>query len=161
MSHRPGLTLSSSLLLAVVAFAVAGCAQRPFLRADGPARSQGVAVALVSQDCVTDYDPDTATMDLLDLRLRVQVRNDAPAPVTCHPEAIRLLAAGEIFGPDEADQPAVIGPGASRMVGVHFVQRTGSVCNEPMSLSLDHVVALQNRDLPLAPRSFVATDSDL
>lgn len=141
-----------------------GCADRPFVRADAPASSEGVTVALVGQKCGREawYE----NYDVLDLDMVVRVTNASPLPVQVIPAQMRLLARGNSATPRASrpkweDSPVELAPNSTRDVNVHFQRWGNAKCNEEMQLSVDRAMEMSGRDLALRPLSFVATPSDV
>jgi hypothetical protein len=154
--------VSSLVALSLVGFA--GCADRPFVRADAPAASEGVIVALVGQKCGREawYD----NYDVLDLDMVVRITNTSQVPVEVLPAQMRLLARGNSPTPRASrpkweDAPVALAPNSTRDVSVHFQRWGNAKCNQEMQLSVDRAMEMSGRNLAVRPLSFVAAPSDV
>jgi hypothetical protein len=142
-----------------------GCADggRPFVRTDGPSTSGGVTVALIDQQCARRTW--ARVMDVLDLRVSVQVTNASAAPITVAPQEFRLLAAGNLpvadaTPPEGRLAPVVVPPGGAVPVELHFRRVSYARCNQDMQLSAVGAVEMAGRALNLRPISFIAERTD-
>jgi hypothetical protein len=156
------MKLPVAVVLSLVGFA--GCADRPFVRTDPPAASEGVTVALVGQKCGREawYE----NYDVLDLDVVVRVTNTSPLPVEVIPAQMRLLARGNaatprLSRPKWEDSPVQLAPNATTDVNVHFQRWGNARCDQQMQLSLDHSMEISGRDVAIRPLSFVAARSDV
>jgi hypothetical protein len=151
------------VIVALSLIGFAGCADRPFVRTDAPATSEGVTVALVGQKCGREawYE----NYDVLDLDMVVRVTNASPLPVEVVPAQMRLLARGNSATPRASrpkweDAPVQLAPNATTDVNVHFQRWGNAKCDQEMQLSVDRAMEISGRDLSLRPLSFVAAPSD-
>jgi hypothetical protein len=142
-----------ALLAVGASWASIACGDRTFVRADPPATSGGVTVALAGQKCRRRVRHDQN--GLLDLYLEVNVSNAGPAPVTIVPASLSLVLRGDASLPHDSDAPSTLPPGASSRVRVHYIAWSNARCNEPMSLSLAGALPA-----PPAPLGFVPEASD-
>lgn len=157
---RIGFIFTSTLAMTSM-LAAAGCASRPFVVSDPPARAGNVSVALVDQQCDRRNDPNWSYADLLSLDMRVRVSNSSGSNLRFDPHQVRLLADGAARTPRNADAPAMVPPGASRLFAVHFFERDDNLaCNVPMALAIDGAATMGSNPLPLSPLSFVASRRD-
>jgi hypothetical protein len=124
-------------LLAVVA--VAGCGDRPFLRADPPVTSGGFSVALVGQRCRRRVRRDQN--GILDLELAMRVENRDAAPFELVPAQIELRVRSDAALPDGHGVPLRLDAHEGTVVRVHFHAWSNARCDEPMSLSLAGALA--------------------
>jgi len=149
-------------IVAVQSFGLAACMSKPFVRTDGPARDRGISVALVSQSCDRENDPNWSYADILGLDVKISVANSGSAAITFDPAQTALSAGGRSQPPLRSDAAAAIPPGASRTFVVHFLERNGDLaCNVPMALSLDRAVRLDGAPVTLQPISFLASNDDI
>ena len=157
--------MRSSLARAIVAvqmFGLAGCVSKPFVRTDGPVRERDVSVALVSQSCDRESDPNWSYADMLGLDVKLSVANSGAAAVTFDPAQTALTAGGRSERPRRSDSAAAIPPGASKTFVVHFLERNGDLaCNVPMALSLDRAVTRDGAPVTFQPISFLASNDDI
>ena len=120
--------MRNSLARAIVAvqlFGLAACMSEPFVRTDGPARGRGISVALVSQSCDRENDPNWSYADILGLDVKISVANSGAGAITFDPAQTALSAGGRSQPPRRSDAAAAIPPGASRTFVVHFLERNG------------------------------------
>jgi hypothetical protein len=153
-----GAAMKEPLVILAVAAVVAGCADRPFLRAEPPVEQDGVTVSLAGQRCGRRTRHDLN--DVLDLVLAVRVTNTGPAPVTIVPTRFLLVAGGEATAPDGAAGPMELSPGEGRQGHVHYHQWGSARCNSAMTLALADAVERGGEPLPLPPLTFVPEGSD-
>jgi hypothetical protein len=154
------------LSMAVVTlFGVAGCASagRPFVRTDGPSTSNGVTVALVDQDCARRTW--ARALDVLVVRIDVQVTNASAEPITVAPQEFRLLAAGNMpvadaTPPEGRPAPLPVLPGGAVPLELHFRRYGFAKCNQDMQLSAAGAVEMAGHGLNLRPISFLAERTD-
>ena len=130
-SNPPGIVLSLAALCGV------GCLTNPFVRIDRPVEIRGVVVALVDQTCRDHSDSKPPYSDLLDLRLTIRGRNTGLANATFDLAGIRLIADGMTLTPHESTGAAIIRPGSSRDLDVHFVGSGALACDKPMAIALN------------------------
>jgi hypothetical protein len=137
-----------------VAAAVAACGDRPFVRADPPATSAGVTVALAGQRCRRRVRHDQN--GILDLELALRVTNGGPASITIVPARLSLVVRGDVAEPDEHDAPFSLAPGATAPVRIHYRPWINARCDEPMAVSLDAALSAPT----LRPLIFTPEASD-
>jgi hypothetical protein len=134
-----------------VAAAAAGCADRPFLRADPPVTNGGVTVALAGQQCRRRVRHDQN--GILDLVLAVSVTNAGLTPVTVDPAHLTLVVRGDASRPDDHDAPFTLAPGRSSLTRAHFHAWSDAKCTEPMTLTLEGVLPTPPRSLSFIPEA--------
>jgi hypothetical protein len=157
-----------TLILAIAVASLcglAGCASsgRPFVRTDGPSTSNGVTVALVDQECARRTW--ARAMDVLVVRLDVQVTNASAEPITVTPQEFRLLAAGSMpvadaTAPEGRLAPMPLLPGGAVPLQLHFRRYGYARCNQDMQLSAAGAVQMAGHALNLRPISFLAERTD-
>jgi hypothetical protein len=141
--------------LVVTTALAAGCADRPFLRADPPVASGGVSAALVGQRCRRRVRHDQN--GILDLVLALRVTNAGPAPLSIVPARLLLHVGSDTAQPDDFDAPFTLPPGGGAPLRVHFRAWSNAACPETLGVSFEGAISGQT----LRPLSFVPEASDV
>lgn len=154
MSH------SAVTLTCLAAPLIIGCAHTPPQFTSGPTlAASGVSVALVSQACDQNKDPDFWGNDLVELSVDLSLRNPTPQPVTIYRDRIRVLAPDGIAARTvtwKASEPIQLASAESVTIPLRFMNRGSLTCDGPLAMDLDTSIVANDKPLRLPPIRFVA-----
>jgi len=152
--------MSNVTLTSLAAALTLGCAHYPPQYTSGPAvAANGVSVALVSQTCDQNKDPDFWGDDLVFLSVDLSFSNPTPRPITVYRSRIRVLAPDGIRASTmtwNASKPIRLAPSETRVVPLVFSNRGSLDCNVPLAIDLDGSIDTGNQTENLPPIHFVA-----
>jgi hypothetical protein len=127
---------------------------------DDPVRAEGVTLALDDHECEFADNSESGDEPTLDLDLVFHVINDAGTRVTIHPGRISLTVRGRSYPPDAFNRDVTLRPRSQRDFHAHFSYDGDVSCAANMAVTVDHVVDIDGRDLPLRPLTFQPSDQD-
>lgn len=139
------------VLLSMMAMGLAGCAwDAGYQKTAGPTLSRdGVEVRVVGQECYLNRSADEVVRidgDQLDIKVKLQVRNDTNVSLTVYPEEITLVDSEVQGGPSTQSHPAsafTVDPGASKRFALWFTKEGELDCSAELALQLGRSVTLQ------------------
>jgi hypothetical protein len=160
MTHRNiGSTLVGIGACAPLVLAAACAGMLPPVQSSGPSVSQeGVQLAVATQQCTQNRDTDNPDDYLAEETVDVQVRNEAPAPITIYPDEFRLLT------PDGfalktatwgAAAPLSLSRGETRTFRLSFMAHGSLQCTRELKLDAAAGVRLADRPVKLTAVRFV------
>ena len=133
---------------------------RIFARVDDPVRAEGVSLALDDHQCDFEDNSDSGDEPTLDLDLIFHVVNDGSARAEVHPSRVSLVVHGRAYPSDSSTRDLTVRPRSQRDFHAHFSYDGDVSCASNMSVSTEHVIELDGRELPLRPLSFQPSDQD-
>ena len=119
-----------------------------------------MVVALVDQTCRDYSDPKPSHSDVLDLRLTIRVRNTGLANATFDRARIRLIAGDMTLTPREFTSAAIIRPGSSRDLDLHFMESGTLACDRAMAIALNDALDLGASGRSTRTIAFLARSSN-
>jgi hypothetical protein len=136
--------------------AATGCYTPP-ARTSGSSTSSGLSVSIAGQFCEESLDPYWVGNEVVQLRMRLLVRNEGNTPVDVQLDRLRLSSPDGIRAePVAFDGPVVVQANESKVVSVRFMNRGSLQCRQPMELDVADVATSGARHIPLAPIAFTA-----
>jgi hypothetical protein len=140
--------------------ASAGCSVQIFARVDEPVRAEGVSLALDDHQCDFQDNSDSGDEPTLDLDLVFHVINDSSVRAAIHPSRMNLTVRGRSYPSDSSTRDLILRPHAQRDFHAHFSYEGDVSCASSMSVTTEHVVELDGRELPLKPLAFQPSDQE-
>ena len=131
-----------------------------FARVDDPVRAEGVSLALDDHSCDFQDNSDSGDEPTLDLDLVFHLINDSSLRASVHPSRINLTVRGRNYPSDSSTRDLIVRPHSQRDFHAHFSYDGDVSCARSMSVTTDHVIELDGRELPLKPLSFQPSDED-
>jgi hypothetical protein len=152
--------MSLRMMLAPVLVATldfAGCAWNGDYRGNaGPSLvREGVEVRVVGQECYLNRSADEVVRiddDMLDIKVKLLLKNDTDAKLTIYPEAITLRDSKVDAGPTWQSHPASsfdLAPGQSKHFDVFFTRGGELDCSSELSLHLGRSVTVRGSPITL------------
>jgi hypothetical protein len=157
-SSLRSLTRKATLYWSLLASA--GCSVQIFARVDDPVRAEGVSLALDDHSCDFQDNSDSGDEPTLDLDLVFHLVNDSSTRASVHPSRINLTVRGRNYPSDSSTRDLIVRPHSQRDFHAHFSYDGDVSCARSMSVTTDHVIELDGRELPLKPLSFQPSDED-
>jgi hypothetical protein len=147
----------ASLALALFGLLPA-CALKPPVENSGSVSKDGVQVAVIGQRCTETVEPEWPGANLVQAVVEVQVANSGSAPLTVHPDQLRLRGTDGRKVPTNgwgAHEALSVDAGQSRTMKVEFMTRGGLSCTKPMQLDADAGITMGATPVKVGAVTFV------
>lgn len=133
---------------------------RIFARVDEPVHAEGVSLALDDHQCDFQDNSDSGDEPTLDLDLVFHVVNDSSVRAAVHPSRMNLTVRGRSYPSDSSTRDLILRPHAQRDFHAHFSYEGDVSCASNMSVTTEHVIEIEGRELTLKPLTFQPSDQD-
>jgi hypothetical protein len=155
----------NSMLLSTVMFSAASCGYVAPYTSSGPSLSkEGVEIAIAGERCYVNRSaepfPTTVNDDILNLALRLQIKNKSSHVAVLTPDHVSLseTVAGErtVMHPRESDAIS-LQPGETQTVSLNFEQSGALDCHHDLALEAAGAVEIEGGKISFEPIRFLAS----